>query len=209
LNSSSLVGGGGGGNGGKGGFGGGGNFGLYFTNQVGQQFFVDQLQFIVGAPGTGGNGGNAGTGGSGGGVLGIPGALGSNGQNGGRGQDGANGETLPIFPTNLLTVNPIPTLPAAFTVTDPSFCTNSEITLTKEGGNWFFFTATFVKDLSSATSSFDFNSPTIKIFYSTAGVYDIGISNVFLTGYLSVVRYNCFCVILSFFSEQEILFRLQ
>ncbi|MBL4704546.1 MAG: HYR domain-containing protein, partial [Flavobacteriales bacterium] len=178
-------GGGGGGQGGEGGFGGyggGGSFGIYgvIGNTGANLFDINASTGSFGTGGTGGtggfggNGGTGGFGGTGGTEIGFGGRGGSGGKGGqgGQGQTGASGTSVDIQGVTSTGL----TVPNPRTITASMFggCTNSEIIITKNAGTWTSTAgATYINNLTSATSSYNNSSAAATISYGATGHYDV------------------------------------
>lgn len=120
--------------------------------------------------------------------AGADGGAGGAGATGGRGQDGSNGVSLPIFPTTF-SPSPIPSLGSRVVqITEIGYCSNSEITLTKNGGTWGFSAASIVNDLSPQSSSFNNTSSPIRVSFGNTGQHDVVIDGITLTGYINIVK---------------------
>ncbi len=122
------------------------------------------------------------------------------GSSGGRGQDGANGFSQSLFSSVAIT-NPgnIPNVAATVTITEIGYCTNSEVELTKNLGNWGFSNSVIVNDVSFTTSTFNNASSPIRIFFTTIGQKDVVLNSVALIGYVSISKFDFFCFFYCFF----------
>jgi PKD repeat protein len=182
--------GGGGGLAGQGGFGGGGSFAIYASGLGSGELF--DCVISNGNAGIGGDGANGQLGASGlpgaaggnhsrcGGVNGGNGGTGGAGGNGSRGRDGGNGIAVPIVQILGASIpqsgTSIPN-PAVVTVdyNNTVGCTNSEINITKNTGQWALPSgASFVENIAPGNSAFDVNSPAASITFSAQGYYNIG-----------------------------------
>lgn len=182
--------GGGGGQGGQGGtgaWGSGGTFALYLYNSTGQSGTTTLNNASATLGSNGGNGGVGGAGGNGGFAGAIAGGCptcevgtGGNGGNGGAGGaggtggNGAAGVSTQISSqsgsSNLIASSS--SITQIFTSNAFQGCTNSEIIITKDNGNWDVATP-FIEDLNTGVSSFTPSSNTASISYSTIGWKDL------------------------------------
>ncbi|CAF4776512.1 unnamed protein product, partial [Rotaria sp. Silwood2] len=198
--------GGAGGAGGAGGYGGGGAFGIYASGGNGTITDCSINPGTAGGGGAGatgrpGAGGSAGQGGknSGGGcnnTTGGAGGSGGTGGIGGTGQQGAAGIRQTIVAINGAAISgSASTVPADGTVTVnwDRGCRLSQIDLTKSTTNdWGTFINTdpiFVKNLTSATTSFAANQNTVSIYYpasSALGDKSISTSSVTLANFIKL-----------------------
>lgn len=192
-----------GGHGGTGGLGGGGSFAFFRTSSNAGAVIV-ACNFTAGSAGAGGLGGNGGSGqpgqqgGSGAtagcgicnGAQGQTGASGGSGGNGGRGRDGANGQAAPQVIDGTIVPFVAPS-PDAATITlgyaSAVGCTNSEIPLTKNAGNWVLPAGgSFVNNLTATTTSYNNTQNNIAIFFNNPGVYNITANGTNFQNYIYI-----------------------
>lgn len=199
-------GGGGGGQGGRGGlgaFGGGSSVAIYIVNSNGNIADCSIQNGNAGAGGTGGEGGTGGSGGNGaaGGLNACgpsnnevgDGAAGGNGGGGGQGGRGGNGQpgvSHPIYDNvNGITNGTSIPQPTVVTVNylNGSGCTNSEITLTKQTGNWNFTgTPVFINDINPLNSSYNNTSSPVLVSFPNTGSYNIEANGGTLRNFVSI-----------------------
>jgi len=190
-------GGGGGGEAGTGGTGGGSSFAIMRTGSGVGAVLTD----LTLTSGTAGVGGTAGTGGNGGAFRagrigncgcsdGNRGGAGGGGQAGGRGGHGGfggNGLSARVC-TDGVTTNPSTAIPF-FPATTSTYlgCTNSEVSITKASGTWSLQAgSSFINDLTSSTSSYNTNSATAIINYTTLGNQDIVVGGTTYSNYIYI-----------------------
>lgn len=207
-NGSGNGGGGGGGGGaagsaGTGGFGGGSTYGV-FTWGNGAGSSMEYYQLSPGAAGNGGQGGDGGAGGDGGNGAGgasncsseigdgAAGGAGGNGGDGGDGADGDNGDSVPLFQNGTsvsLTGSGIPTNYSPIIVNQSQGCTNSQITLSKNGGT--FTTAsmgnpTLVNNVNPTTTSYTTAQNNISVYYTSLGTYNVVVDGVVYNDFITI-----------------------
>ncbi len=199
-------GGGGGGQGGQGGlgaFGGGSSIAIYIVNSNG---LVTDCVVQNGSAGSGGTGGAGGSGGVGGqpgqGGLnacgttnnevgdGAPGGAGGAGGAGGKGGNGQPGVSHPIYDNvNGITAGTSIPQPTVLTVNylNGAGCSNSEITLTKQTGNWNLTGgAAFINDLNPLNSSYSNTSTPALVSFPNAGSFDIGVNGGVFKNFVTI-----------------------
>ncbi|MCX7650348.1 MAG: T9SS type A sorting domain-containing protein [Flavobacteriales bacterium] len=195
--------GGAGGAGGTGGRGGGGSFAFFRTNSNTGAVIV-ACNFTAGAAGAGGIGANGGSGspgqsGSAGatagcgvcnGAQGQTGASGGQGGNGGRGRDGANGQSGAQVIDGVVVPFTAPS-PDAATISvgyaSAVGCTNSEIPLTKNAGNWVLpVGGSYVNNLTATTTSYNNSQNNVAIYFNNTGVYNITANGTNFQNYLFI-----------------------
>ncbi|MCF8275459.1 MAG: hypothetical protein K9J17_01895 [Flavobacteriales bacterium] len=206
-----------GGAGGLGGFGGGGVFGMWRDNST-TGVSVTELNIAIGTAGTGGAGAAGETAPSTGRNTGKSngscnncaagqrcsgnGGNGGYGGDGGRGRDGSNGTTANtvvdgVTSSNTATIAYVPTINLNNGATRGNmpgvYCINSEISMTKNAGNWALPSGlTYVKDITSSTSSYSNTTNTAVVTTNTAGKYDITANSVVFNDFLNVAPTSLF-----------------
>ncbi len=210
-------GGGGGGQGGQGGlgaFGGGSSIAVYSVNSNGNVTDCVVQNGSAGAGGTGGAGGQGGVGGQPGqGGLnacgttnnevgdGAPGNAGGAGGSGGKGGNGQPGVSHPIYDNvNGITNGTSIPQPTVVTVNylNGAGCSNSEITLTKQTGNWNLTGgAAFINDLNPLNSSFNNTSSPALVSFPNTGSFDIGVNGGTFKNYVTIAINRALPVITS------------
>jgi hypothetical protein len=191
------------GGGGTGGTGGGSTYGIFaWANGAGGQLI--DANFSSGTAGSGGSGGDGGFGGDGGeagsGALectgevggGADGGDGGNGGDGGDGADGDSGESVPVFEdgsTITQTGAGIPTTFSPIVVSQFQGCTNSEIGLQKNGGD-FDLSAMgnplLVNNVDPVTSTYITAQNDISVYYSAIGEHDVVVSGTTYNNFVSI-----------------------
>ncbi|MCF8275741.1 MAG: T9SS type A sorting domain-containing protein [Flavobacteriales bacterium] len=200
------AGGGGGqaGTGGTGGYGGGSTYGVFAWSNGSNGNIID-TELNPGAAGAGGAGGLGGSGAAGGnggnGATacsseigeGGDGGAGGSGGSGGNGASGASGVALASASTgtalNVLGTT-VPSTYSPVTVFQNQGCTNSEITISKNGGSFDLTgmgNAQLVNDLDLNTSSFTIASNNVAVYYGTTGQQNVVISGTVYNDYIDIV----------------------
>lgn len=199
-------GGGGGGQGGRGGlgaFGGGSSVAVYVVNSNGNIVDCVIQNGNAGAGGTGGSGGTGGNGGTGaaGGLNacgtnnnevgdGARGGNGGTGGSGGKGGNGLPGVSHPIY-DNVNGITSGTSIPSPTVVTvnylNGTGCTNSEITLTKQTGNWNLSGGpAFINDLNPLNSTYNNTSSPALVSFPSTGSYDITVNGGTFKNYVTI-----------------------
>ncbi len=201
-------GGGGGGGGaagtaGTGGTGGGSTYAIFaWSNGAGSQL-VDALM-VPGAAGNGGTGGTGGAGGDGGsagsGAQECTGEVGGGGNGGaggaggagGDGADGDDGDAVPVFQDGTTITQTGSGIPSAFSpvvVSQYQGCTNSQILLEKNGGDFELSSMgspMLVNNIDPVTTSYVTTQDNIAVYYTTTGEHDVVVSGTSYHNFISI-----------------------
>lgn len=191
------------GSGGTGGTGGGSTYGIFaWSNGAGGQLIdADVTPGAAGSGGSGGDGGDGGTGGSAGSGAtectsevgaGANGGAGGDGGDGGDGADGDNGDAVPVFEDGSTITQSGTGIPTGFSpvvVAQFQGCTNSEIGLEKNGGDFDLAAMgnpMLVNNVDPLTTTYATTQDNISVYYSAVGEHDVVVTGTTYHNFVSI-----------------------